>query len=523
VSFKKLVFIITMMAVMAMAARFSIDADTWWHLRAGRWIWENKEVPQVDPFSYTRRGEPWRYPGWMMQIILYGIYAVFSAGGLNIITALFVTATFFLLWKTISGNYFLKAFVVILAAATSGVYWAARPYLITFLFSSLYLFILEKRRTFWGTALDGNKRKYDLWILGGVMVLWANSHGGFAVGFILVGIYGVGMTFQVGIDNLYSHYRHQFFKWSNYVSGQAGEKPNQLNPKRSEYMQGDIKRWKWFWKLGLILIFAVCLNPYGPEMLMYPFKTVGIDTLVQYIEEWQSPNFHQARVQPFLLLLFLTFGAVGSSKKRLTLTDFLLVSVFGVLSLMAARNIALFSLPASLVLTRYGVTLADVFSSEAAWLNTDKRNRNQRALKNLLNWAILLLIAGVVIYKISLIVPADKNMQYVSKTFPDSAVNIIKENEYEGRLFNTYNWGGYLIWSLPEYPVFVDGRTDLYGDEVVTQWVTVVRGDENWQDILDQWEVNVALIEPHRPLVDKLKNAGWSLEYEDQKAVVLIR
>lgn len=79
---RRLVFWITLLAVFAMAARISIDTDTWWHLRAGQWIVENRQVPQVDPFSYTREGQSWQYPGWLVEVPMYGIYLTLGPGGL---------------------------------------------------------------------------------------------------------------------------------------------------------------------------------------------------------------------------------------------------------------------------------------------------------------------------------------------------------------------------------------------------------------------------------------------------------
>ena len=84
---RKLIMWITFLAVFAMAARISVDTDTWWHLRTGQWIIEQRTVPQVDPFSYTRAGEPRKIPGWLEQVPIYLINHLFGPGGLNIWTA----------------------------------------------------------------------------------------------------------------------------------------------------------------------------------------------------------------------------------------------------------------------------------------------------------------------------------------------------------------------------------------------------------------------------------------------------
>jgi hypothetical protein len=164
--------------VFAMAARISVDTDTWWHLRAGQWILEHRSIPQVDSFSYTRAGEPWQYPGWLVEAPMYLLYEVGGPGALNLWTAGMVTLAFIFIWFTLSGGPFLRAFVIVLAATVSGVYWAARPYLVTFLLAAVFLWILE----------DFRWRKVDrLWWLPVLMVVWVNSHGGFRGGDSLVG------------------------------------------------------------------------------------------------------------------------------------------------------------------------------------------------------------------------------------------------------------------------------------------------------------------------------------------------
>ena len=159
-----------------MAARVSMDTDTWWHLRAGQWIMENYQIPRVDPFSYTRGGASWKYPGWLVEVPMLWIYQAVGPGGLNLMTAMIVTLAFWFVWKTMSGGEYLKAFVIILAATASGVYWAARPYLVTFMLMAVFLWILESYR--W------QKERLPVsltWWLPVLMVVWVNSHGGFVV------------------------------------------------------------------------------------------------------------------------------------------------------------------------------------------------------------------------------------------------------------------------------------------------------------------------------------------------------
>jgi hypothetical protein len=485
----RLVTWITFLAIFAMSARVSVDSDTWWHLRAGQWIIEQRQVLQADLFSYTRFGQPWQYPGWLVEAPIAWIYQTFGPGGLNLWTALMVTLAFTFVWRTLSGGVFLRAFVLVLAAAVSGVYWAARPYLVTFLLAAVFLWLLERHR--WQRtprSLSG------LWALPVLMVIWANSHGGFAVGFILWGIY----WFAEGVSWLLPVLFHR---------DPAG------GGRQSRFVRLSV--------IGILMIASVAINPSGVVMLAYPFKTVSIGALQDYIQEWQSPDFHSRQVQPFIWLLLLTFGAVGASRRRLALTDFLLFAGFAYMALLAWRNVALFALVAPPVLTRHAAPLLAVLSRRFGLSRASPAPPTRR--QKWLNGIVFLVLILAVAIKAGIDFPPPANQEAFRKTMPVDAVAFIKEKSPPGRLFNSYNWGGYLLWELPEYPVFIDGRTDLYNDQVITEWLQVVRAGPGWQQLLDRWGVRLILIEPGMPVVGHLESEGWQLLYQDQQAVVYSR
>jgi hypothetical protein len=480
----RLVKWVTFLAIFAMATRISMDPDTWWHLRAGQWIVENRALLRTDLFSYTRYGQPWQYPGWLVEIPMYGIYRLLGPGGLNLWTGLMVAVAFGFVWRTMPAGVFLRAFVIILAAAASGVYWAARPYLVTFVLAAVFLWVLEAYH--WKRDPHARNR---LWWLLLWMVIWANSHGGFLVGFMLWGVYWGEALLAL---------------WLGKPAGAHGET-------RSEY----------FWHLtrvGIGLVVAVCVNPFGPVMLLYPFKTVGIGALRAYIQEWQSPDFHQLSVQPFLWLVLLTLAAVGSSRRRLRFTDLVLTVLFAYLSFVAGRNIALFGLVAPMVIARHAAPVTEALSRR---LNFRQGSGSATSRpRRMVNLGILAVILLAVAAKISLVIPAEPNLKYFQENLPVAAIDFIRREHPQGELFNSYNWGGYLLWSLPEYPVFVDGRTDLYNDAIINQWLRVVRAEEGWQQVLNDWGVKLILLEPGTPVVARLADEGWRLLYQDKVAVV---
>ncbi|MBN2499223.1 MAG: hypothetical protein JXB38_00570 [Anaerolineales bacterium] len=488
---RRLVTWIVFLAVFAMAARVAVDTDTWWHLRTGQWIVEQRAVPKTDPFSYTQFGESWKYPSanWIAEVMLYLIYQAFGPGGLIVWVAALVTLAYAFLWRTMSGGVFLKAFVIILSVTVAGVYWAARPYMLTFVYMATTLWILEGHR---------NGGKDRLWWLPVVVLVWANSHGGIAVGFILWGVYGL----QAGVSWL-----------------QAGWEDAEGRFSRAWLQTGLRGRVGKMLLVGLVMLAAVCVNPSGPSMLAYTYETVSIGALQDLIGEWQSPNFHELRVQPFLILLFLTFGAVGVSKQRLQLVDFLLVSGFGVMALMAGRNFVLFALAAPVVLARYAAPVSAELGGRLGF-HPIANSKPTFPVMTVINWGLVGLLLAAAVLKVAAIYPQAFHEEIFAASLPVGAVEYLRENEPPGRLMNAYNWGGYLIWELPEYPVFVDGRTDLYRDEIIGQWLQVFGALDGWRQVLDEWQVNLILIEPHWELNYALEDADWEILYQDDVSIL---
>jgi len=108
---------------------------------------------------------------------------------------------------------------------------------------------------------------------------------------------------------------------------------------------------------------------------------------------------------------------------------------------------------------------------------------------------------------------------------PIGAVEYLTANPPPLNLFNSYNWGGYLIYALPDVPVFIDGRTDLYGDVFVTDaYYRPAIGDESWRAVFTQYGINAALIEVGSGLEAVLRTEpGWRLAYADDLAAVFVR
>jgi hypothetical protein len=484
VSFRRLVLCFTFLAIFTMAVRISIDSDTWWHLAAGKVIVETGEIIREDPFSLTRQGQSWNYPGWLAQIVLYGFYEWLGYQGLILLTALFVVMAFAFIWPLLQGPPLMRASTMLLAASVSAVYWSARPQIMSFALAGAFFLLLSKVR-------QGNRRL--AFLLPVLMALWTNLHGGFAIGFIFIFSFLLGEAMEavdevvrkgVSFKAAWLQHRDSFLLWTG---------------------------------SGLACVVAVIFNPNGAQMLLYPFKTVSVGALQDFIQEWQSPNFHHLETQPFLWMILLLLASLAFSKKDVSWVSLILVIGFTYLSLVAARNIALFALVAAPFLCEHGYAAIQPFIQH----RKQGRQVPERIarLLNLIILALMLLAAGV---KIMLPLNQESIQDAISEHNPVLAVGAIRDEELYGNLFNSYNWGGYVIWALyPDWLSFVDGRTDLFDDEILEDYITAWRADPGWQEILADWKIEVTLLERESPLAKVLVLSGWEIRYEDDDAVVL--
>ena len=112
-----------------------------------------------------------------------------------------------------------------------------------------------------------------------------------------------------------------------------------------------------------------------------------------------------------------------------------------------------------------------------------------------------------------------------AELYPQKAVAFLRAGDQPRRIFVYYDWGGYGIWKLyPEYRVFVDGRADLYGDDLLRQFKTTLQLRTGWRDVLDSWKVEAVLVPPSCALAQALLlDPNWHTAFADSKAIILVR
>ncbi len=460
---------VTFILIIMLLSRSPTDADMWWHLKAGQVMWEQKSILLHDRFSYTRFETSWVNAFWLSDLILYGCYTLGGYFALASFVALSGGLAFLLVSRHMSGNLFLKSGALLLAVMTAAPIWGPRPQILSFLIVA------------W---LDAwlTQKPLPKWILPLLFALWANLHGGWIWGILLLIAHISGLFVQA----LFS----------------SAEEKNRL---LSEALR--LTMWT------VISVFFIGFNPNGLALWKLPFQQVDVSLQIQ---EWLSPDFHRVDFHPMLWMLFALFVTAPFAPKPIPWPQLFKVIGFAYMTFVAQRNIALFALTAAPLLAEWGnAFLQSVHTRIPTVLAQSKELR----LARLFNAVILLALGFSALFNLLQISQAEK----VDAHYPVGAIEWLRDNHPPGRLFNSYNWGGYLIWSLPEYPVFIDGRADLYGNDLIQQWHDVVNAKSNAFDSLDTWNVNIVLLEPDRPIIEALKQSGWKMAYEDEKAVILIR
>ncbi len=480
-STRRLFTAILFLALFVMTVREISDPDFWWHLRAGQYMVENATIPHTDPFSFTAQGKEWVTHEWLSEVFMYALYRVGGFALLTILFSVIITLAFALTYARSDGKPYLAGFALLLGALATAPTWGVRPQMLTLLFMSTFLFLLDRF-----VATRENKFLLPLPLL---VLVWVNLHSGYAIGLIVIGAF----WFAAFVEGIVFLVRKQSAK--NFLETEPS-----LSPRNTR-------------ALLIILILsalAVVINPNGARMFLYPFETLTSAAMQRYIQEWFSPDFHQTEWLPFALLLLSLIATTLIARARVPLAHILLLFALGFLALRSARNIPLFALVAIPVLS----------AQLAAWIPLRASNRATPRLMQFINTTIVVILAMIALVRVANLLVNQTNAE--REKFPAAAVEWIQQNRPAPNLYNSYGWGGYLIWKLyPEYQVYIDGRADVHGDAFIENFLEIYRAEQGWQTEFAARDVRLVLIEPDAPLAKALANDSlWTHVFSDSQSVI---
>lgn len=457
-----------------------MDGDTFWHVKAGMTMLDQGSLLSQDIFSHTASGIPWTAHEWLAEVIMAALHRFAGLQGVSLFFFLLAALSFWLLFqitRRLTSDW-LAFLWVSTAFAFSMTHLLARPHIFSWLFGICTLAIL----------LRGNR---TLYFLPPLIALWANLHGGFILGLALQGIFIAGTLLdQVSQQGL--------SQWRSALQSQ----------KRT---------------LTILLLSVVAsgFNPFGYHLLIFPFlvtKTV----FTTGIGEWLAPDMQREVFFRFYLLAIVFL--VSLPRLRIDWTNRLLLLFWVNASLSHGRYISMAAVFLVPLLAQIGnqipLRLPFKFKQQA------QAGLQLSACSGPIATGILfiLLFAAAALQSplrpyISAIIPIDPEHH------PVAAVEYLNSAPMTGNMFNKYGWGGYLIYALqPPQPVFIDGRADMYGEEIFSDYQKVVRIDKEIDEILDKYKVNWVVYPHDSPLVRYLLvSRQWNEVYQDEEASVLLR
>jgi len=475
-STRRIFVIILVLGMFAMAARSVADPDVWWHLRTGQLIIQNHQLFQADPYSFTRAGQPWINHEWLSQVAMYGVYRLAGWGGLIVGFAAIIAVSSLLVYLRSPGRPYIAGVFTLWGAVAAAPILGVRPQMFSLLLASSFLLILER----------SEKHPGLLWWTAPLTLLWVNLHGGYLVGIGLMVAFLVGDALELAFGS-------------------------QDRTRTASHLR----------RLALVACLAVVpLNPNGTRMYWYPLETLRSRAMQTYIDEWFSPNFHQAKELPFLCLILATLVALGISSRRLRARELLLLSATMWLALRSARHIPIYVLVAVPILSGATQSWLDEHGG-ASWFGSRTSSPGSRRM--LVN---AIMLAAFVVFTFARVrAVIRQQVESEAQHFPAAAVSYMARERPRGPIFNDYNWGGYLIGKLyPEYRVFIDGRTDVYGDSFMDDFYATYHLTDGWKRPIQRWQIRTVVLPPDAPLITALRSQpGWKQIYADSQAVIFIR
>lgn len=442
------------------------DGDAYMHWRVGDWMLEHKQIIHHDEFSHTRDGAPIISKEWASELLFATAGRGGGLFGLSALAALVIATTFALLHRRLvrdSNDLLVATGVTLLAVWAASMHWLARPHVFSFLLLLLWHECVQR--------LDrGTQPRLMVAAMGLLMALWVNIHGGFLAGFLVLGAYWLGAV-------------------------------------------GDAAKLRRLSIAALLCAGAVLLNPSGYKLPLHNLMFLRSEFLVNWLAEYSSMNFQSREARGFLAWLALLFLTLAWRRPRLSRAESLLLISWTWFALYSRRNI-----PLMVILT--APIIVPVLSEAVTerWRAVSERLRDCQQKAR--GWPVVGALAWVIVVCVPhpTELPADR--------WPVAAVRHIQQHpdEFTGRMFNNYVWGGYLLKVLPAHRVFVDGRTDFYGEALIRDYNAATTLQTNWLAVLESHDVRWTLTPRKSCLNQALAELpNWRCTYTDEVAAIYRR
>lgn len=481
--------------------------DLFWQLRAGADILRTHQAPHIDTYSWTRAGTPWVAHEWLSFVLMALAYRGAGFFGVYLLMAVVLTATltglFLLIRRSIDGNRpqsqnaqldyqnrainDVAAFVLwICALMICRAFFQPRPQIFTYLFmvAAMWL-ILDARKQ----STESERR---LWLLIPLCILWANLHAG-----VLIGV-GVLAAFTV-LDGV-----ELFTNRKDSLPSREGA---------GEGREADRRRLKLFAIVTLWAAGTTLLTPYTYTVYQDFTATISNNTMVSMLGEWASTDFHAPFGHCIEIYLAVALCSMFFTHRRRRLADIVILLILVHQALGAYRNAPLLAIIGTPLIAPHATSALE----------------NIKLKSNVAAFALAILsIALAVVYAVktvhaSIIPPGPLPARVALTTidydgYPAKACEFIERERIPAgmRMYNIYGQGGFLIWRLPDHPVFIDGRADIYFGQHLDDVSRMQGLPYDWRSTLDKNGVDLIVSSAADPQARLFLGApDWALVYAD--------
>lgn len=458
------------------------SVDLAYHLRAGGLFLDSGSIPRVDTFTFTVAGEPWLNQQWLAEAILAAAYRLGGWTGLVVLRAMLVGVAFGLLFdiaRRRAGSVRTAALLTLAAFVAAAITLGLRPQLfgVTIFAAVLWL-------------LDGRDRSPRLvWLVVPLVAVWANVHGSFVLGPVLVGI----------------------------------ATAEDLIRRRPRAAATDT----------LVLVASLAatfVNPFGFDVWTYAARISTNSTITTRITEWQRTSPLTPEGALFYLSLLGVAAVLVLTARRVPTAwrAALWLVPFAILGVWAVRGLAWWPFVAATTVAGLVADARTGVAPSRGEVGAARSARPDPPLVRRLNAVLAALLVIVGVTALPAWRPVDRGLQapiLVVGTAPSGITGALRGLLHDGdRILAPQPWGSWFEFALPTARVAVDSRIELFPDDV---WATVDRieaGAEGWRADLDRWDVAAVVTSTaQRGLADRLRLAGWRTAFSDDDGTVFVR
>lgn len=454
---------------------FVTENDVWWHIRTGEWIMQHHQLPRTDPFSITGAGKAWVAYSWPFEIVVYEVVKYWDLLGVVAVALLLwmgMALSIFCLIRVFKPPFWISVGLALVGSIITQSVTAARPGPVTVICFTLVLAVLVDAQR------SASVRR--LWLVPLLIWMWANVHVQFVYGLFIVGLFCMIPVF----DRLLAMVG---------VSPEPG----------TRYLPA-----KWMWGTLATSTALTFVNPYGIGVYRVLWEFIQQPKLYKFINETRAMAFDQ-KVH-FLVLLVCLAGAMALARSRRIQPVWLLMFLWAALSGFHAERDMWLTATISLCL------IADYCAQENPVPEPVQRRVWLGALACILVFLIVRFQKG----------PSSRELAgLVGTSMPLGAVAYIHEHHLQGPIFNDFDWGGFLIYALPEMKVAIDGRTNVHGqDEIARSLQTWNVLGNNWYDDPLLQQANLVIADPEFALTYVLRtDPHFKVVFSDPAAVLYRR